>query len=175
MTWHDRRQHAVRHQRAPRWPIRVLNSDEIKLWQCAWRAPPIARRSYESCLKCLSDTSAALLRGCRRHPGQGVACRVGEGCGRGGSTDDNLATAYRDQFARHGDELAALAKAQTLRLFERPFDADWETASKARAKTERGYRFDFRYRAALASTLLVRLSEAISGDATVGTGARSHA
>jgi methyl-accepting chemotaxis protein len=73
----------------------------------------------------------------------------------------NHATAYRDPFARHGDELAALAKAQTLRLFEQPFDADWETACEARAKAERDYGFDFRYRAALASTLLVRLSEAI--------------
>jgi methyl-accepting chemotaxis protein len=72
-----------------------------------------------------------------------------------------FAPVHAHAIEQNFDELISWAESATIALFARPFDEDWLANSEKRARREQAMGIDFRYRAALMTTLLMHLNKAI--------------
>jgi methyl-accepting chemotaxis protein len=72
-----------------------------------------------------------------------------------------IAIVHAKAIEQNFDTLIALAEDATIGLFARPFDEEWLAGCEKRARTEIAIGLDFRYRAALMTTLLMHLEKAI--------------
>jgi methyl-accepting chemotaxis protein len=72
-----------------------------------------------------------------------------------------IAKVHTAAIEKNFDELVRWAESATLALFAQPFDDVWLDNCEKRARSEHAMGIDFRYRAALITTLLMHMSKAI--------------
>lgn len=85
-----------------------------------------------------------------------------------------IAKVHSDAIEQNLDELIASAQDATIALFAHPFDEAWLDVCEQRARRENAIGIDFRYRAALMTTLLAHLSREIGRRWTWNGGKAAH-